>query len=262
MSLAKLTALSTQTLSLLLERQRLQSLSPAFPGGATNSSLHLPQITRNFAQLRSGILELESTGDHSEAVVLLRNQHVRMRGMVGLDAVIEPLPEPTATQEVDPQAREKPQDAWPAVGKQAFTPYTDDPEAGRDPVFVLQEQQRLMDGACRVCLVLGPTFSTKVCGLQTRMYIWIRFHIRLPDSVTCQCRSMTSLKCTRACWRSLTMISMIREIAWAELVNDSDVLPMVPRSTVSGNPLRVGMITNRAATQDPHLPLGCLFSYY
>lgn len=153
MSLAKLTGLSTQTLSLLLERQRLQSLSPAVAEGASNSSLHLPQITRNLAQLRSGILELESTGDHSEAVVLLRNQHVRMRGMVGLDAVIEPLPEPTATQEVDSRAWEKPQDAWPAVGDQAFTPYTDDPEAGGDPVFVLQKQQRLMDGACCACLV-------------------------------------------------------------------------------------------------------------
>jgi syntaxin 8 len=152
MSLARLTALSTQTLSLLLERQRLHSLSPAVTQGATNSSLHLPQITRNLALLRSGILELESTGDHSEAVVLLRNQHVRMRGMVGSDAVIEPLPEPTPTQDDDddPQAREKPQHqhAWPAVDKQAFTPYTDDPEAGRDPVSVLQEQQRLMDGAC------------------------------------------------------------------------------------------------------------------
>jgi syntaxin 8 len=165
MSLAKLTALSTQTLSLLLERQRLQSLSPAFAfaeGAVTNSALHLPQITRNLAQLRSGIVELESSGEHSEAVALLRNQHVRMCGMVGLDAVIEPLPEPIPTQEVDPQAREKPQDAWPAVGKQTFTPYTDDPEAGTGPVFVLQQQRRLMDGACRARLVLrGLPFQRK-----------------------------------------------------------------------------------------------------
>ncbi len=156
MSLARLTALSTQTLSLLLERQRLQSLSPAVTEGATNSSLHLPQITRNLALLRSGILELESTGDHNEAAVLLRNQHVRMRGMVGSDAVIELLPEPTPTptqEDNDPQAREKSQHAWPAVDKQAFAPYTDDPEAGRDPVSLLQEQQRLMDGACRARLV-------------------------------------------------------------------------------------------------------------
>jgi syntaxin 8 len=154
MSLAKLTALSTQTLSLLLERQRLQSLSPAVTADGTNSSLHLPQITRNLAQLRSGIIELESSGEHSEAVALLRNQHVRMRGMVGSDAVIEPLSEPTPTQEVSPP------NTWPAVNKQVFTPYTDDPEAGRDPVFMLQEQQRLMDGACRACLLGGFITST------------------------------------------------------------------------------------------------------
>lgn len=168
MSLAKLTALSTQTLSLLLERQRLQSLSPSAAPGGTNSSLHLPQITRNLAQLRSGIVELESTGDHSEAAALLRNQHVRMCGMVGLDAVIEPLPEPTATPE-DPPGEEK-QNKWPAVSKQVFTPYTDDPEAGRDPVFVLQEQQRLMDGACRSCF-LGDIPLQRQRGLQTRIHI-------------------------------------------------------------------------------------------
>lgn len=238
MSLAKLTALSTQTLSLLLERQRLQSLSPAITEGATNSSLHLPQITRNLALLRSGIQELESTGDHSEAVVLLRNQHVRMRGMVGSDAVIDPLPEPTATQvDDDPQAREKPQHAWPTVDKQAFTPYTDDPEAGRDPVSMLQEQQRLMDGGCRA---RPPCFhDTLNLGLQTRTYIWIRFHAQLRVSVIYQCRSMTNLKCTRDCWRNSTMILMIQEFGWAGLVNESDVLPIVQRSTVSGYPLRV-----------------------
>jgi hypothetical protein len=240
MSLARLTALSTQTLSLLLERQRLQSLSPAVTEGATNSSLHLPQITRNLALLRSGILELESTGDHSQAVVLLRNQHVRMRGMVGSDAVIEPLPEPTPTQEDnDPQAREKPQHAWPVIDKHAFMPYTDDPEAGRDPVSVLQEQQRLMDGTCRAPPRLHDILLKLNRGLQTRTYIWIRFHARLRVSVTCRCRSMTSLMCTRDCWRSWTMISMIQEFALVGLVNDSDELPMVQRSTVSGDPLRV-----------------------
>jgi syntaxin 8 len=172
MSLARLTALSTQTLSLLLERQRLQSLSPAVIEGATNSSLHLPQITRNLALLRSGILELEATGEHNEAVFLLRNQHVRMRGMVGSDAVIEPLPEPTPIQEDnDPQAREKPQHAWPAVDKHAFTPYTDDPEAGRDPVSLLQDQQRLMDGASRARLVFTNMPLKLNRGPQTRMYI-------------------------------------------------------------------------------------------
>jgi syntaxin 8 len=163
MSLVKLTALSTQTLSLLLERQRLQSLSFDAAAGGTNSSLHLPQITRNLAQLRLGIMELESTGDYNEAVTLLRNQHVRMRGMVGLDAVVESLPEPIATQEDGIPGAEKPENTWPSVGKQAFTPYTDDPEAGTDPVFVLQEQQRLMDGACLgYFLVVSYLFNESV----------------------------------------------------------------------------------------------------
>jgi hypothetical protein len=35
------------------------------------------------------------------------------------------------------------------------------------------------------------------------------------------------------------MISIIQGFAWAELVNGSDVLPMVQRSTVSWDPLRV-----------------------
>ena len=47
-TLAKLTSQSTQTLSLLLERQRLQTLS------TDSTSLHLPQITRNLQQLRAG----------------------------------------------------------------------------------------------------------------------------------------------------------------------------------------------------------------
>lgn len=84
MSLAKSTSLSTQTLSLLLERQRLSSLQSQ----PVQSNLHLPQITRNLNQLRKGILELESTSQDGggEAVGLLRNQYGRMRRMLGADA--------------------------------------------------------------------------------------------------------------------------------------------------------------------------------
>jgi len=85
MSLAKLTSLSTQTLSLLLERQRIQSL-PTTPGTST-SSLHLRQIIKNLQQLRAGILELRGTdGSFSEAVDLLSGQYDRMRAMLGPDA--------------------------------------------------------------------------------------------------------------------------------------------------------------------------------
>ena len=87
MSLAKLTSLSTQTLSALLERQRL----PNPPQSSTQA------IIRNLNQLRVGILALESKldleqgtdgdvkgkGSEREAVGLLRNQFGRMRGMLG-----------------------------------------------------------------------------------------------------------------------------------------------------------------------------------
>lgn len=76
-SLSRLTSLSTQTLSLLLERQRLQSL----PSNTT--SLHTPQIIKNLQQLRAGILDLEEKEGQSEATKLLRTQHERMRGMLG-----------------------------------------------------------------------------------------------------------------------------------------------------------------------------------
>ena len=172
MSLPRLTSLSTQTLSLLLERQRLQSISPAGATGGMTSSLHIPQITRNLAQLRSGILELESSGGHSEAVALLRNQHTRMCGMVGTDALFESLPEPTTsssgTQEDDevrrswtPPGAEKSKRAWPSVGEHDFMPYSDDPEAGRDPAFLLQEQRRLMDGACYVSLTTSEILPSQ-----------------------------------------------------------------------------------------------------
>lgn len=81
-TLAKLTSLSTQSLSLLLERQRLQSLS----AGPDGSSLHLSQITRNLNQLRTGVLELEEKDGNTEAVRLLKSQYERMRGMLGHEA--------------------------------------------------------------------------------------------------------------------------------------------------------------------------------
>lgn len=83
MSLAKLTAVSTKTLSLLLERQRLQTLPSSTSGFSNGSSLHYPQIKRNLKQLREGILALETKeGSVSEAAKLLRSQYDRMRGML------------------------------------------------------------------------------------------------------------------------------------------------------------------------------------
>ena len=86
MTLAKLTSISTNTLSLLLERQRLQSLSGASSTNpVSNASLHFPQIKRNMTRLREGILELEAKEGESTATSLLRKQYDRMRGMLGLE---------------------------------------------------------------------------------------------------------------------------------------------------------------------------------
>lgn len=89
MSLAKLTAISTKTLSLLLERQRLQTLPSYSSNGSVaentqhGSSLHSPQIKRNLNQLRDGILAMEAKeGSTSETGKLLRNQYDRMRAML------------------------------------------------------------------------------------------------------------------------------------------------------------------------------------
>ncbi|KAJ7254659.1 hypothetical protein B0H12DRAFT_1114675 [Mycena haematopus] len=140
MSLAKLTSISTQTLSLLLERQRLQTLpsysTDAPPSQPTN--LHLSQITQNLNSLRSGILALEAKEGRSDAVGLLRKQHERMRAMLGAgeDAGVESL-EP----ERPPAAKLIP--TPPPDLERVYTPYTDDPDAA--PEDMLQTQRLLMD---------------------------------------------------------------------------------------------------------------------
>ncbi|KAI0319450.1 hypothetical protein OF83DRAFT_1055001 [Amylostereum chailletii] len=160
MSLAKLTSISTQTLSLLLERQRLQSLPP-LGAPATSSNLHIPQITRNLKQLRKGIFELEEKEGRSEAVGLLRSQYGRMRGLLGKDA------DEAGIENLDEAKEDLPADGASGSGSGSgsstpyvpqishtrsssvepiYTPYADDPEAGPDPAIMLQEQRRLMDG--------------------------------------------------------------------------------------------------------------------
>lgn len=92
-SLPRLTSLSTQTLTLLLERQRLQALSGSAESSVSLPSSSLAQITRNLTQLRAGIHELEDQQHHgnggtsanAEASKLLREQFGRMREMMGGD---------------------------------------------------------------------------------------------------------------------------------------------------------------------------------
>ncbi|KAF9481773.1 hypothetical protein BDN70DRAFT_875909 [Pholiota conissans] len=159
MSLAKLTAVSTKTLSLLLERQRLQTL-PNFSTAGDNatavlngSSLHYPQIKRNLKQLREGIVELEAKeGPTSEAAKLLRNQYDRMRGMLWEEERAEipslepehvsPSPSPEPVQPPVPTTRDS------LLSHPTFAPYTDDPEQGPseppEPATMLQSQHLIM----------------------------------------------------------------------------------------------------------------------
>ncbi|KAI0826658.1 hypothetical protein BC628DRAFT_248901 [Trametes gibbosa] len=154
-SLARLTSLSTQTLSLLLERQRLQNLN--------STSLHTPQIVKNLEHLRGGILEMEERDGPSEASRLLRSQHERMRGMLGAEADAagsrrrqcdttrceEPeLPAASGSPSTSssPVSSPSPPPAPPVTsGDARFAPYTDDPEAGYTSQEMLLQQRELMD---------------------------------------------------------------------------------------------------------------------
>ncbi|KAI0765003.1 hypothetical protein C8Q74DRAFT_1356664 [Fomes fomentarius] len=149
-SLARLTSLSTQTLSLLLERQRLQTLP-------SNSSLHAPQIVRNLEQLRAGILALEGKDGLTEATRLLRAQHERMRGMLGAEADslgVQRCEEPSGTANADASSSSSP--SPPATtsilppprtssSEPEYAPYTDDPEAGYSSEEMLLQQRHMMD---------------------------------------------------------------------------------------------------------------------
>ncbi|KAF5366553.1 hypothetical protein D9758_008991 [Tetrapyrgos nigripes] len=169
-SLAKLTSVSTQTLSLLLERQRVPPSFSTNGNDSSNgsSSLHLPQITKNMAQLRKGILEMEEKDGRTEAVKLLRSQYERMRGMLpGIEDVesLEPPKPPTLLLNVDDNVSVAASTSNPSLAPLPPTPpakdtadgsssiytytrYTDDPEAGysaNDPHTMLQTQRQLMD---------------------------------------------------------------------------------------------------------------------
>ncbi|KAI0746718.1 hypothetical protein C8Q80DRAFT_1053110, partial [Daedaleopsis nitida] len=155
-SLAKLTSLSTQTLSLLLERQRLQTLP------SSSTSLHGQQIVKNLQQLRMGIMEFEEKEGVTEATRLLRTQHERMRGMLGAEAnsmgvqkcelpqPVEmsnnaasssrsPSPPPTTSAAPPPRTSSGEPHSYD------YAPYTDDPEAGYSSGEMLMQQREIMD---------------------------------------------------------------------------------------------------------------------
>ncbi|KAK7040791.1 hypothetical protein VNI00_009697 [Paramarasmius palmivorus] len=154
-SLAKLTSVSTQTLSLLLERQRAPFIPSQNDENLTENPLHLAQIKRNMEQLRKGILEMEEKeGKQTEAIRLLRSQYDRMRNMLpGVEGIqsleVTPLNNEAINSLTSPSTSSlAPLPPTPPSNKanNGFAPYTDDPEAGYDdPSTMLQTQRQMMD---------------------------------------------------------------------------------------------------------------------
>jgi len=151
MSLPKLTSVSTQTLSLLLERQRLHSLPLVAP-----SDTHLQQIVKNLTQLRTGVLELEANEGRTEAVTLLKSQFERMRGMLGDEGNVESLeiqqtaPTPLPRASLSKDGTGAPLGGSSLLGSSkdfasstSYTPYKDEPEDPQ-PDNILQIQQQLL----------------------------------------------------------------------------------------------------------------------
>lgn len=106
---------------------------------------------------------MEEKDGRSEAVVLLKSQFGRMRGMLGEDVEVMGI---EAFQEDGKAVGSLGQPGSEASGSRPnsgtstpsegtrnrklseepiYTPYTDDPEAGLDPALMLQEQRRMMD---------------------------------------------------------------------------------------------------------------------
>ncbi|KAJ3991554.1 syntaxin-like protein [Lentinula boryana] len=171
-ALAKLTSISTKTLSLLLERQRSSTMSNSSSSSGLSNTLHLGQIQTNLESLRNGIVELEAAGGSSkagsqsqlEAVKLLRKQYERMRGMLladGLNVHVPSLdppvaPVPKKPNPLSPLTSPSNASLAPLIGTPPpqndyngpFTPYTDDPErlpSPPSPNTLLQTQKQLID---------------------------------------------------------------------------------------------------------------------
>jgi len=109
-------------------------------------------------QLREGILELEGKEGQSEAVMLLRKQYHRMRGMLGEGeqseiprVELEPPSQSTSGDVPNPHPIPTTilgRDAL--LSQPSFAPYTDDPERGvgvepPEPATMLQTQRLVMD---------------------------------------------------------------------------------------------------------------------
>ncbi|KAF9234195.1 syntaxin-like protein [Melanogaster broomeanus] len=153
----KLTSLTTSTLSLLLERQRLQSTHP-YPPPPTNplKSAHTSQ------------------GDDG-GVEALRGQFERLRGMLGEEeaenAGLESIPIP-APLSPTPPASPLPHE-WKISSEPMYEPYTDDPDPAPelDEGGIMLQQRHIMEGAlCSADKRTSPELPRIFLLLRTNPY--------------------------------------------------------------------------------------------
>ncbi|KAL4063670.1 hypothetical protein J3A83DRAFT_4283986 [Scleroderma citrinum] len=138
-SSAKLTALTTSTLTLLLERQRLQSTHP---------TLHIQQIVSNLRVIRAGVIGAQSQDDATISESL-RGQYERLIGMLGVEeaeaAGLESIPLPVPPSPSSPPL--PPLGEWKTSPEPQFEPYTDEPnpDGELDEGGILLQQRRMME---------------------------------------------------------------------------------------------------------------------
>ncbi|KAF9223201.1 hypothetical protein BS17DRAFT_782544 [Gyrodon lividus] len=137
----KLTSLTTSTLSLLLERQRLQSTHP---------TLHLQQIVSNLRTLRTGVVELQQVSQGNDGgVEALRAQFERLRGMLGEaeaeGAELQSIPIPTPPSPTPPASLMRHERK--ISPEPVYEPYTDDPDPAPelDEGGILLQQRHIME---------------------------------------------------------------------------------------------------------------------
>jgi syntaxin 8 len=89
---ARLASLSTKTLTLALERQRLISISPPSSSPlklAPASSSSVTQIARNMTVLHDGIIQLETVQGATKESRMLRDQYKSVINVLGEQEAVE-----------------------------------------------------------------------------------------------------------------------------------------------------------------------------
>jgi len=139
---ARLASLSTRTLTLALERQRLISIStpsssPLKPAAASSSSA--AQIARNMTTLYDGIVQLETVQGSSKETKILRDQYNSVIDVLGEQETAE-----VGVQLLPPPPERPAAPFIPKVAAPPLTAYRDDPQI-TDQDMLLQQHHIMQD---------------------------------------------------------------------------------------------------------------------